>query len=144
MKCTTRILTALAGLMLACALALPVLTQAQEVKRGAEKLMQLKPIQTVADIQALEPGDMLTMSCPKCKNVTVTYVEKTTKRADATEKTTLKHLCPGCETTFKVEGHGKAKKDVLVHVCKECGSKEAFCCVMKKGSGPTKGMEEKK
>ena len=43
-----------------------------------------------------------------------------------------------------VEGHGKAKKDVMTHVCKTCGSKDAFCCVLKKGGDPTKGMEKER
>ena len=37
----------------------------------------------------------------------------------------------------------QAKTDKIVHVCKNCGSEDAFCCVMKKGTGPTTGMEKK-
>ena len=55
-----------------------------------------------------------------------------------------KHLCPGCGNIIKTEGRGKQAKDVVVHVCKTCGSEDAFCCVMKKGSLPTKGMEKEK
>jgi RNase P subunit RPR2 len=103
----------------------------------------MKPIKTSEDIGKLEPGDMIAMSCPKCKTITVTYVE-TIKGHIKEEKATQKHLCPGCETTIKTEGRGKQAKDVVVHVCKTCGSEDAFCCVMKKGSGPTKGMEKEK
>jgi hypothetical protein len=38
------------------------------------------------------------------------------------------------------KGTGKQAQNVLVHTCKTCGSKDASCCVMKKGSGPTPGM----
>jgi len=135
-----------AGIAMAVALAvwLPNNINAADQVKGAQKLMELKPIKTAKDLEALEPGDMLAMSCPKCKSVTITYVEKGLKRADATEKLEVKHLCPGCETTIETKGHGKAAQDVVKHVCQTCGSTDAFCCVLKKGSGPTKGMEEKK
>ena len=84
----------------------------------------------------------MVMSCPKCKNVTIHYVEPTFKATEPKDKVKTQHTCPGCNTTITVEGFGKAKKDVVKHVCQKCGSKDAFCCVMKKGGGPTKGMEK--
>ena len=36
---------------------------------------------------------------------------------------------PGCEQKFVVVGGGKEKHDVVTHVCKKCGSTDAFCCV---------------
>ena len=135
----------LLGSSLAFALAvvatLPASVQAADQVKGAQLLM--KPM-TVGDVNKLEPGDMVAMSCPKCKTITVTYIDKTTKGAIKEEKATQKHLCAGCETIIKTEGRGKQAKDVVVHVCKTCGSEDAFCCVMKKGSGPTKGMEKEK
>jgi len=49
----------------------------------------------------------------------------------------------GCESKIETTGHGKAKKDEVVHVCQKCGSKDVMCCVMKKGGKVTPGMEEK-
>ena len=145
MKATTMMKGYLLSSSLAVALAVgvawPVNVQAADQVKGAERLM-MKPIKTPEDVAKLEPGDMVAMSCPKCKTITVTYVE-TTKGHIKEEKATQKHLCPGCETSIKTEGRGKTAKDVVVHVCKKCGSEEAFCCVMKKGTGPTKGMEKK-
>jgi len=112
-------------------------------KKGAQKLMELKAVQTVKDLEGLEAGDTMVMSCPKCKTVTMTSVE-TIKGHIKEERVTAKHLCPGCETIIKTQGRGKQATDKVVHVCEKCGSKDAFCCVMKKGTGPTKGMEEKK
>jgi len=113
--------------------------------KGAEKLMQLKPVKTVADLQALEAGDTITMSCPKCKDTWITVVEKTFKAVKPEELKKVKiHLCESCETRIVTKGHGKQARDVLVHTCKNCGSKDAFCCVQKKAAGPTPGMEEKK
>ena len=114
-------------------------------EKGAEKLIQLKPVKTVGDLQALEVGDTIVMSCPKCKDTYATVVEKTFKAVNPEElKTVTIHLCSACETKVVTKGHGKQAKEVLVHTCKACGSKDAFCCVMKKGSGPTPGMGEKK
>ena len=137
--------TVLLGSSLAFALAigvvLPASVQAADQVKGAQLLM--KPM-TVGDVNKLEPGDSVVMSCPKCKTITVTYIDKTTKGAIKEEKATQKHLCAGCETIIKTEGRGKQAKDVVVHVCKTCGSEDAFCCVMKKGSAPTKGMDKDK
>lgn len=123
-------------------LTLPLLTSAQE--KGATKLIQLNPIKTVADAEAVQPGDTVVMSCPKCKDSWVTIVTPSTKTGAKPETTKVaRHECPGCEHKYVTEGHGKAKTDKLVHTCKNCGSEDAFCCVMKKGSGPTPGMEKK-
>ena len=111
-------------------------------KGGAGQMMS-KPVKTLEDLSALQPGDMMVMSCPKCKNVTISYVEPTFKAMEPKNKVKTQHTCPGCSTTITVEGHGKAKKDVVKHVCMKCGSKDASSCVMKKGGEPTKGMEKK-
>jgi hypothetical protein len=124
--------------VLALAALMPVSGLSQE--KGAAKLM--KPIKTVEDIQALQTGDEIAMACPKCKTVMVTQVVR--EKSQPMTKSTMQHLCPGCETKFEVKGHGKDKKEVPIHICNTCGSKDVFCCVTKKSAGPTKGMEEKK
>jgi predicted metal-binding protein len=132
----------MAVLTVASLMSLPTFVSAQE--KGAQKLMQLNAIKTVANAEAVQAGDMVVMSCPKCKDSWVTIVEpasKTGAKPDA--KVMARHDCPGCAHKFMTEGHGKAKTDRLVHVCKQCGSEDAFCCVMKKGAGPTAGMETK-
>ena len=130
--------------LIACAaFALALTVNAADQVKGAEKLMS-KPIRTVADLSNVQPGDMMVMSCPKCKDVTISYVEPTFKAMEPKDKMKTQHTCPGCNNTITVEGHGKAKKEVLKHVCMKCGSKEASCCVMKKSGEPTKGMEERK
>jgi len=135
----------LLGSSLAIALTVGIMLSAQvqaaDQVKGAQLLM--KPIKTAQDLEKLEPGDMVAMSCPKCKTITVSYVD-TVKGHIQDAKAKTEHLCPGCDTVIKTEGHGKAAKAELVHVCKKCGSKEAFCCVMKKGGGATNGMENTK
>ena len=133
------------ALALAAVIVMPVSSSAQEkgsAKGGAGQLMS-KPVKTLQDLSDLQPGDMMVMSCPKCKNVTISYVEPTFKAMEPKNKVKTQHTCPGCSTTITVEGGGKAKKDVVKHVCQMCGSKDASCCVMKKGGEPTKGMEKK-
>ena len=86
----------------------------------------------IADAEAVQPGDTVVMSCPKCKDSWVTIVTPPTKTGAKPETSTVaRHDCPGCEHKYVTEGHGKAKTDKLVHVCKMCGSEDAFCCVMK-------------
>jgi len=133
-----------AALAIASLVSLPTFVSAQEQVKGAQKLMQLNAIKTVADAEAVQVGDMVVMSCPKCKDSWVTIVEAPTKTGAKPEtKVMARHECPGCQHKIVTEGHGKAKTDKIVHVCKQCGSEDAFCCVMKKGSGPTPGMEKK-
>lgn len=132
----------LVALTVASLITFPALVSAQE--KGAQKLTQLNAIKTVADAEAVQAGDMVVMSCPKCKTSWATIVEPATKTGAKPEtKVVARHDCPGCEHKFVTEGHGKAKTDKLVHVCKQCGSEDAFCCVMKKGAGPTPGMDKK-
>ena len=132
------IVVALVGL-----LSLPTFALAQRSEQAAKR-MQLKAIKTVADVQTVEDGDTMVMSCPKCKNSWATVVEASTKTgAKPDSRVEERHDCPGCEHKNVTVGHGKAKTDKLVHVCKKCGSEDAFCCVMKKGAGPTLGMEKK-
>ena len=136
--------TAVALLALAGWLSATPSASAQVRGEGAAKMVQLKPIKTAADAQAVEPGDTIAMSCPKCKNTWISVVERPTKTGATPEtKVVLRHECPGCETKLATEGTGKQAKDVIKHVCKNCGSEDAFCCVMKKGAGPTPGMEKK-
>jgi hypothetical protein len=112
-------------------LAMPLFANAQE--KGATKLIQLKPIQTVADAEAVQSGDTVVMSCPKCKNSWVTIITPPTKTgAKPDTSVEARHDCPGCEHKYVTQGHGKMKTDKIVHICKACGSADAFCCVMKK------------
>lgn len=145
MKTTNKSNTWLLSIALALAAVIAVNSSAQEkgsAKGGSQKLM--KPVSTLEDLSGIKPGDMMVMSCPKCKDMTVTYVERTFKPMATTDKVKTVHTCPSCNNTITVEGHGKAKHDVVKHVCQKCGSHDAFCCVLKKkDSESTKAIEEK-
>ena len=132
------------GSSLAVALMLTTAGPVQAQEKGSAKggATLLKPVKTTQDIEALQPGDAVVMSCAKCKTVTVNYVE-TAKGQIKEEKAKQEHLCPGCGTRIETKGVGKSAKDVVTHVCKKCGSEDVMCCVLKKGSGPTKEMEKK-
>jgi hypothetical protein len=134
------------GFALALAVAWsPVSVQAADPIKGGQKLIQLQPIKSVQEIQSLEPGDSIVMSCPKCKTVTVIYVDNEAKAGSVLNagakptKTAAQHLCPGCRTEFEYKGHGKNQQERIVHKCGTCGSKDAFCCVMKKEDALRKG-----
>ncbi len=106
---------------------------------------RLLPIRTTQDLQQIEDGDSILMSCPKCKDTYVSVVIKSPKGSQPDEtRAMLKHLCPTCETTIKTEGSGKNAKNKLVHTCNTCGSTKVTCCLMKKNGGPTTGMEMNK
>lgn len=129
------------GLVLAIAALtwLPSPVQAQE--KGAQKLIK---IQTVEDLQNVDAGDTIVMTCPKCKDTYAQVMEKSFKGAKPEElKTVTLHLCSNCNTKIVTQGVGKQAKDTLVHTCKTCGSEEVSCCAMKKGSHPTPGMDGK-
>ena len=129
-----------AGVALAMVVGMTGTALAQQ--KGAERLVQLQNLKTLQDLQSVEVGDTLVMSCPKCKDSTATVVEKTFKAANPEElKATSFHLCPSCDTKVVTTGIGKAAKDMLVHTCKTCGSKDAVCCAIKKGGATTHGME---
>ena len=131
MKMKYLLITAVAALAL-----LPSLTMAQE--KGATKLMKL---QTVQDLQQVEAGDTILMSCPKCKDTFATVVTKPMKGMQPDEiKTVVKHLCPTCTTSIKTVGVGKNSEYKLVHTCNSCGSPDVSCCLMKKDGGKTEGM----
>ena len=117
-------------------------SQALAQEKGAHKLMK---VQTVEDLQKVEAGDTIVMTCPKCKDTYTQVVEKTFKAVKPEElKTVTIHLCSGCETKVVTKGVGKQAKDELVHTCKACGSEDVSCCVMKKGGKATPGMEKEK
>ena len=135
MKMKLLLITVVAALAM-----LPSLTMAQE--KGATKLMKL---QTVQDLQQVEAGDTIIMSCPKCQDTFATVVTKPMKGMQPDQiKTVVQHLCPTCSTTIKTEGVGKNATDKLVHTCNTCGSTEVSCCLMKKNGGSTAGMEDTK
>jgi hypothetical protein len=110
-------------------------------KGGAAGLMQLQPLKTGEDVAKLEVGDAVVMACPKCKSTYVTRITPENKPRQTSKVGVELHDCPGCATEIKTHGHGKTAKDVVTHVCKNCGSTDAYCCVMKAGQGPTKGMK---
>jgi hypothetical protein len=103
---------------------------AQAQEKGATRLLQL---QTTQDLQAIEPGDLIVMACPKCKDIHVTTADRSYKGKPG-EKLTLVHLCPTCETKIVITGEGKLAKENLVHTCKMCGSSDVVGGVMKKGT----------
>jgi Fe-S oxidoreductase len=110
--------------------------------KGAQRLMR---IQTVEDLQHIEAGDTIVMSCPKCKDTYIQVVDKSLKGFKVGEmKNVPVHLCDQCDTKIVTQGTGKQAKDTLVHTCKACGSEDVSCCVIKKHGGATKGMEEQK
>ena len=121
---------------------LPNLTMGQQQIKGAQLL---RPLQKVEDLQQVEAGDTIVMSCPKCKDTYATVVTKPMKGMQPDQiNTVVKHMCPTCSTSIKTEGMGKNAVNKLVHTCNACGSTDVTCCLMKKNGGATMGMEDDK
>ena len=111
--------------------------------KGYEHTVMLNPINTQARAEELKPDDSTVMVCARCRSVTVEHVDL--DRGHIRMVTPYqKHLCPGCEGTIEVVGHGQQDKHYAVtHSCSKCGSESAFCCATKPGAGSTEGMERK-
>lgn len=102
---------------------------ADTAKGGGLKLMQLS---RVGQVQAVQSGDAVIMTCPKCKTVTYNQVKATAKGGGSAVETVAAHGCPGCGAKFETTGNGKAKEDKVTDVCSHCGCSEAFCSLLKK------------
>ena len=65
-----------AGLAVALTFAvwLPVAARAGQPMKDAHGMMQMQHITTQAQAEALKPGDSMSMTCSKCKNVMVRTV----------------------------------------------------------------------
>lgn len=84
------------------------IAQAQTPLKGAQLLIK---IQTPQDIQQIEPGDTVVMTCPKCKDTYVQVVEKSFHNAMPDElKTVGVHLYSSCDTRLVTQGQGNRQK----------------------------------
>jgi hypothetical protein len=57
------------------------------------------------------------MACKSCTTAPATWVTQGSKGRPGAAIQGTKHVCPGCKTVLTVEGHGKAKRDVVKHTC---------------------------
>jgi len=72
------------------------------------------------------------MACPKCKDFTVTEVNRQAKGAEimtgAASKLVNKHTCGACDVKLDVVGSGKAKQTVATHTCTAAVANNLTCC----------------
>lgn len=135
------------GLAVALALAmwLPGAARAAEHAKGAHDMMQMQPITTQAQAEALKPGDSMSMTCTKCKSV---MVQKVTANKAHVKMMTVgeKVMCHACDATVEVvaTGKGTGKNAEVKHVCSKCGDDAMFCSAVKPGSGAMKDMPMEK
>lgn len=130
---------------LAFASRLPNRVLAADHPKGAHDMMQMQPITTPAQAEALKPGDSMSMTCIKCKSVMVQKV--TTDKAHIKMMTVGQTvMCHACDGTVKVvaTGKGEGKNAEVKHVCSKCGDDAMFCSATKPGSGAMKDMEMEK
>ena len=79
-------------------------------------------------------GIVVSMSCPKCKNVwdirrnTEAKGGQVLASANAPTRAVPSHLCADCRTTWEVVGQGKAKQSIATHSCISCRPLNVACC----------------
>ena len=134
------------GLAIALAFAvwLPGAARAAEHEKGTHDMMHMQHIMTQAQAAALKPGDSMSMTCSKCKDV---MVQKVTADKAHVKMMTVgeKVMCHGCGGTVEVvaTGKGTGKDAEVKHVCSKCGDDSMFCSAVKPGAGSLKEMEIK-
>jgi len=128
-----KIMTGFSAVATAIALfgSLPSVHAADQVKGGERMMQTLKPIKTAEDAGAVKDHDVVAMACPKCKTITYSRIDQSSKGVKKDVKTIVKDSCPGCDTKIVTVGVGKGAKNEIQHTCKQCGSHDAFCCVVK-------------
>ncbi len=120
---------------------MPMQNGAMPMQKGSPDMMQMEHITTQAQAEALKPGDSMSMTCIKCKDVMVQKV--TTDNAHVKMMTVgEKMVCATCGGTVEVvaTGKGEGKNAEVKHVCSKCGDDAMFCSATKPGSGSMKGM----
>jgi RNase P subunit RPR2 len=135
----------LAVALVALGVWLPGPARAAEHEKRAHDMMQMQHISTQAQAEALKPGDSMSMTCSKCKDVMVQQV--TADNAHVKMMTVgEKFICPVCGGTVEVvaTGKGEGKDAEVKHVCSKCGDDAMFCSATKPGSGAMKDMDHEK
>lgn len=93
------------AIALAFGIWIPGEVHAEVELKGYERSLQMQGINTKAQSKALKPDDIIAMVCAKCKSVVI----QTVTVENGHHKYVMpgsKHLCPGCNTSITVIGHG--------------------------------------
>ena len=131
------------GLALIFVCGLSSMARAAEPEKG--DMLHMDHIMTQAQAEALKPGDAMSMTCSKCKDV---MVQKVTDDKAHVKMMTVgeKVKCMTCDGTVEVvaTGKGTGKDAEVKHVCSKCGDDAMFCSATKPGSGAAKDMGKMK
>ena len=108
-----------------------VVAYAADNQHGDHKdhaVKHLGHISTLAEAEALKPGDTIAMACSKCKHIMLQHV---TEDNSHLKLMTIgaKHKCVcGGDVSVVGTGRGEAKKEDVNHVCTKCGDDAMFVC----------------
>ena len=146
MKTRNNILSSGIAVALAFAVWLPGAARAADHPAGHAKgtndMAQMQHITTQAQAEALKPGDAMSMTCTKCKEV---MIQKVTADKAHVKMMTVGEMtkCHGCGGTSEVvaTGKGEGKNAQVKHVCSKCGDDAMFCSAVKPGMGSMKEKE---
>jgi hypothetical protein len=126
--------TLLAVLTSIALVSLTGVTYAQYKATGADGITASPKLRETLNARATAPlasapSAKSDMPCGSCKEEYTTRVDRTARGANKPATTVVNHLCPACETTWKITGVGKNATSVAVHQCKATGENTATCCV---------------
>ena len=142
MKTKHNILSSGFAVFLAFAVWLPGAARAADHAKGGHDMMQMHHINTQAQAEAMKPGDAMSMTCTKCKEV---MIQKVTADKAHVKMMTVGEMtkCHGCGGTSEVvaTGKGEGKNAQVKHVCSKCGDDAMFCSAVKPGMGSMKEKE---
>ncbi len=119
--------------MTGIAIAIALLVSATGKMKAAEPVFKgaAQNLMNPPSAVALTSGNNA-MACAKCGTEWFARPIAAAKAMEPKTQLVARHLCNGCDTTITVEGHGKAKRDVVMHKCNPCGVESRTCCSTKK------------
>lgn len=112
---------------------------------GPQYWNRLKPVTTVAEAQAVKPGDPMVLVCGACKTVSITEFKSTWPNGKGPGRWMeigTKHSCDNCGGEITVV-KGKTT-DSMQHNCSKCGDGAAFCCAGMAADSMKDGMQDHK
>ncbi len=128
--------TALIAVMLGVSMNFGVSSDADDSQHAhsSNNTLHMTHIATLAEVEALKPGDSIAMACSMCKNI---MVQRVGQGHAHLKMMTIghTHTCGVCKGTVAVVGTGKGqgKRQQVKHVCSKCGDDTMFVCATRVG-----------
>jgi len=100
--------------------------------KGAEVLVKRTRSDQTATTAVTKNTENVGMSCAKCKDHYIKVAQPPGKMGRREMATVSRHDCSTCESKVVITGHGKGKRETVVHVCNAGIVDAAACCAVVK------------